>query len=184
MLAFQAGDESAFPKLVERNQARVYGVVYRFLGDAADVEDLVQEVFLRVFRTAPRYSPTAKFSTWLYRIAANLSLNALRSRSKVKISQLEMPDDSGHDSFHREVPDTTSLRPGQMLDRSELAQRIQDAVGKLPDNQRMALILNKYEHMSYESVAKVMGRSVMAIKSLLSRARGNLRHALRDYLAS
>jgi RNA polymerase sigma-70 factor (ECF subfamily) len=182
MLAFQAGDESAFPKLVERNQAKVHAVVYRFLGDAGDVEDLAQEVFLRVFRTAWRYSPTAKFSTWLYRIAANLSLNAIRSRSKAKMSQLEMPDSGDGEGFFREVQDHDGPSPQDRLDKDELRERIAHAINDLPDNQRMAIVLNKYEQMSYEDIAAVLDCSVMAVKSLLSRARGNLRQSLERYL--
>jgi len=184
MLTFQAGDPAAFTKLIERNQARVFGVIYHFLGDSTDAEDLAQEVFLRVYRTANRYIPAAKFTTWLYRIAANLSLNALRSRGKVKILPLELPDDDGHDGFRREVVDLTTGGPDDGLDSADLEQKIIEAVEKLPENQRIAVILSKYEHMSYEEVAKVMDCSVMAVKSLLSRGRANLRQSLARYLAS
>lgn len=182
MLAFQRGDESAFAKLVQRNQSNVFAVIYRFLGDQSDVEDLTQEVFLRVYRTVKRYSPTAKFSTWLYRIAANLSLNAIRAKSKVKIAQLEMPDDGDGDGFYREVADPGGDRPFDHLDGQELQEKIAAAVAELPENQRIAIILNKYEHMSYDQIAEVLGCSMMAVKSLLSRARSNLRQSLAKYM--
>ncbi len=184
MLAFQGGSAAAFTRLIERNQARVFGVIYHFLGDSSDAEDLAQEVFLRVYRTASRYVPAAKFTTWLYRIAANLSLNALRSRGKVRILPLELPDDDGHGGFRREVVDLTTDGPGAGLDSADLEQKIIEAVGRLPDNQRIAVILSKYEHMSYEEVAKVMNCSVMAVKSLLSRGRANLRQSLARFLSS
>lgn len=182
MLAFQRGDESAFAKLVERNQSNVFAVIYRFLGDQSDVEDLTQEVFLRVFRTAGRYSPTAKFTTWLYRIAANLSLNAIRARGKVRIAQLEMPDDGDGEGFYREVADADGPRPHEDLDAAELHEQILAAVNQLPENQRVAIILNKYEQMSYDDIAEVLGVSMMAVKSLLSRARSNLRASLSRYV--
>lgn len=184
MLAFQRGDESAFPKLVQRNQANVFAVIYRFLGDQSEVEDLTQEVFLRVFRTVRRYSPTAKFSTWLYRIAANLSLNAIRARSKVKIAQLEMPDDGDGDGFYREVEDLSGKQPYEEMDSTETRERIMEAINSLPENQKIAIILNKYEHMSYDDIAEVLGCSMMAVKSLLSRARCNLRQALIRHIKS
>jgi RNA polymerase sigma-70 factor (ECF subfamily) len=182
MLMFQAGDEGAFVKLIERNQARVYGVIHRFLGRNADVDDLVQEVFLRVFRTALRYSPTAKFSTWLYRIAANLSLNAIRSRGKIHLSQLDTPGDEASDGFQREVEDPTAAQPHAAMASRELAGAVEIAIAKLPVNQRVALILNKYEQMNYEDVARIMRCSTMAVKSLLSRARCNLRQSLSQHL--
>lgn len=183
MLAFQAGDESAFEKLVQRNQSNVHAVIYRFLGDQSDVEDLSQEVFLRVYRTAHRYVPTAKFTTWLYRIAANLSLNAIRSRSKVKIAQLEIPDDSSAaGGFYREVEDTAGDRPSDDMDAAELHEQILMAVHRLPENQRIAIILNKFEQMSYDDIAEVLGVSMMAVKSLLSRARSNLRQSLQRFM--
>ena len=182
MLSFQAGDESAFAELVERNQAKVHGVVYRFLGNRADVEDLVQEVFLRVFRTMRRYTPTAKFTTWLYRIAANLSLNAIRARGKVRIAHLGIPHEDDADGFRGEVEDLVTAPPHADIAAREMAEVILAAVDKLPENQRMAMILNRYEQLSYEQVAEVMDCSTMAIKSLLSRARVNLRRALSQHL--
>ncbi len=182
MLAFQKGDERAFAELVRRNQSTVFAVVYRFMGDAADVEDLAQEVFLRVYRTGPRYKPTAKFSTWLYRITANLCLNAIRSRGKLRFSQLEVRDESDSDAFYREVEDTTGPAPHAALAASELQDRLRIALESLPDSQRTAIILNKYEQLSYDEIAAILDLSVMAVKSLLSRARANLRRELERYL--
>ena len=182
MLAFQAGDQEAFRRLVKRSQSKVYAVIYRLVPNHAQVEDLTQEVFLRVFRTAARYRPMAKFSTWLYRIASNVALNALRSGRKMKLSSLELGDADDESSWRRDVPDTRSAPPATGLDAEELEARILAAIAELPESQRIAITLNKFEHLSYQEIAKVLDCSTMAVKSLLSRARCNLRTALVRYL--
>ena len=182
MLAFQAGDESAFPKLVERNQAKIYAMVYRLVTNHAQAEDLTQEVFLRVFRTAPRYQPMAKFSTWIYRIAANVALNAIRSRRKRRFASLQLTENDDGSSWHREVPDPHGAPPQARLASEELHEKLAEAIADLPENQRIAITLNKYEHMSYQEIADILGCSTMAVKSLLARARCNLRDALAKYL--
>jgi len=182
MLAFQKGDAQAFRKLVEHNETKVYAMVYRLVGDHAQAEDLTQEVFLRVFRTAARYKPMAKFSTWLYRIAANVALNAIRARRKRKVAGLEMTESEDGTTWHREVPDTRGSPPHARLDVEELHEKLQSAIAALPENQRIAITLNKYEHMSYQEIADILGCSTMAVKSLLARARCNLRDALVRYM--
>lgn len=182
MLAFQAGQEEAFRTLVQRNQAKVYGMIFRVIGDHAQVEDLTQEVFLRIFRTAGRYQPLAKFSTWLYRIAANVALNAIRAKRKIKLAGLELPDEEDGSSWHRDVPDRRVASPQTGMDAAELRGKLAEAIAGLPENQRIAFTLNQYEHMSYQEIADILDCSTMAIKSLLSRARSNLRDALVRYL--
>ncbi len=182
MLAFQGGQEAAFRTLVQRNQAKVYAMIFRVIGDHGQVEDLTQEVFLRVFRTAGRYRPMAKFSTWLYRIAANVALNAIRSKRKMKLAGLELPDEENGARWHREVRDTRASSPHSRMDHAELTEKLAQAIAKLPENQRIAITLNQYEHMSYQDIADILDCSTMAVKSLLSRARCNLRDALTRYL--
>ena len=182
MLAFQAGDQEAFRRLVKRSQSKVYAVIYRLIPNHAQVEDLAQEVFLRVFRTGGRYRPMAKFSTWLYRIATNVALNALRSGRKMKLSSLELGDADDESSWRRDVPDTRSAAPVSGLDAEELEGCILAAIAELPETQRIAITLNKFEHLSYQEIARVLDCSTMAVKSLLSRARCNLRTALVRYL--
>lgn len=185
MLEFQqSGDQTAFATLVERNQSKVYSIIYRFVTDRAESEDLTQEVFLRVYRTAARYTPTAKFSTWLYRIAVNVSLNALRSRARTKTISLALPQDSENDDYPRAVEDPRSDMPNQGLEDDELKARIATAIDTLPENQKIAIVLNKFEGLSYEEIAKILNLSMMAVKSLLSRARSNLKDCLDQYLAS
>jgi RNA polymerase sigma-70 factor (ECF subfamily) len=181
MMAFRDGDEEAFAQLIRRNQHKVFSIIYRFVGDRAEAEDLVQEVFLRVFRTVERYEPTAKFSTWLYRIATNISLNAIRNRSRFHAVSLEVKQDDS-DDFHREIADADSPAPDDAMDGEELSRVVMDAIDQLPGQQRAAIILNKYEGLSYEEVAVILDCSVMAVKSLLSRARSNLKTKLAPYL--
>ncbi len=183
MLRFKRGDRQAFDLLVERNTNKIHALVFRFLGDPAAVEDLTQEVFLRIYRTAPRYEPTAKFSTWLYRIVANLSFNVLRNRKKAHQTQLEaMGSGDDDDAFYRDVKDERAVSPQKAMDSRELSDKVSDAIHALPENQKIAIILNKYEHKNYEDIADILDCSTMAVKSLLSRARGNLRDALSRYL--
>ena len=182
MLRFKGGDRAAFDELVERNTSKIHALIFRFLGDAGMVEDLTQEVFLRVYRTAPRYEPTAKFSTWLYRIVANLSFNVLRDRKKVHQMQLDVVSGADDEGFSRDVPDDHAEMPQKGLDASELGAKVSEAIGALPESQRVAIILNKYEHKDYGQIAEILNCSTMAVKSLLSRARGNLRIALSKYL--
>jgi len=182
MLRFQKGDRGAFEELVVRNTPRTHALIYRFLGDPSQVEDLTQEVFLRVFRSKARYRPAAKFSTWLYRIVANLCFNVTRTRKK---SQMRSLDGGGDDeSGYYELADPDPAMPHEGLHDAELKATIATAIGDLPENQRMAILLNKYEDMSYESIATVMDCSTMAVKSLLSRARARLRRTLEPYIQS
>jgi RNA polymerase sigma-70 factor (ECF subfamily) len=181
MLAFQRGDELAFQELVERNHARVIGLIYRFIGDATDAEDLGQEVFLRIYRARQAYKPTAKFSTWMFRITANVSLNALRSRASRRddVSIDQMADSS---DGPRAMPDPDTHTPDHRLHQEELHARVREAIGTLPAKQQIAVVLNKYEGMSYADVARTIGCSTMAVKSLLARARDNLKDRLLLYL--
>jgi len=181
MLAFQRGDEPAFQELIERNHSRVIGLAYRFVGNRAEAEDLAQEVFLRIYRARHTYRPTAKFSTWMFRIAANVSLNALRDRARrrddVSIEQL-----SGEDRGPFMVSDPETPAPDHRVGRSELAQKVREAISELPEKEQIAVVLNKYEGLSYADIARTLGCSTMAVKSLLARARENLKERLLLYV--
>ncbi|MDY7011332.1 MAG: sigma-70 family RNA polymerase sigma factor [Planctomycetota bacterium] len=182
MLEFQAGREDAFRRIVSRNQKKVYGIIFRIIGNHAQTEDLTQEVFLRVFRTAGRYKPMAKFTTWLYRIATNVALNAIRAGKKARVLSLEMSDGDDGSTRRRDIPDTGASAPSARLDVGELKAKIAAAIDALPENQKASFVLNKYEHLNYQEIAEILECSTMAVKSLLSRARCNLRDALRGYL--
>lgn len=179
MLAVRGGDQAAFAELVERYQHRLVGVMNHLVGHPQEAEDLAQEVFLRVFRTRHKYTPKAKFSTWLFTIANNLALNALRDRHRRKAMPLEVRESGAHITA---PADNRAPTPNQPMQQQELAEVVRRALDDLNERQRVAVVLNKFEDMGYAEIAEVMGLSTKAVKSLLSRARGRLREALQPYI--
>jgi RNA polymerase sigma-70 factor, ECF subfamily len=173
------GDTSAFETLVERHQSLVGGTVARMLGSNSDVEDIAQQVFIRVWKSARRYVPRAKFTTWLLKITRNLVFNELR-RSK-RHAHVPLQADPGAEEFP--LKDEKNLAPDVSLLQTELQRAIEDAITQLPESQRMALILRRYEQLSYEEISEVLDLSVPAVKSVLFRARTELRARLSRYLA-
>ena len=173
------GDTSAFETLVERHQSLVGGTVAHMLGSNSDVEDIAQQVFIRVWKSARRYVPRAKFTTWLLKIARNLVFNELR-RSK-RHALVPLQTDPGGEEFP--LKDEKNPPPDASLLETELQQAIEDAIMQLPESQRMALILRRYEQLSYEEIAEILDLSVPAVKSVLFRARTELRSRLNRYLA-
>src|SRR3989442_4483326 len=172
------GDTIALEEIIERHQRLVAGTVARMLGSNSDVEDIAQQVFIRVWKSAGRYVPRAKFTTWLLKITRNLVFNELR-RSKRHASIPIQTDPQGE-----ELPlkDEGGQTPDASLLERELRAAIEQAITALPESQRMALVLRRYEELSYEEIAEVLDLSVPAVKSLLFRARTELRERLRDYL--
>jgi RNA polymerase sigma-70 factor (ECF subfamily) len=153
------------------------------LGRAEGAEDLAQEVFLRVYRVRKKYRPRAKFSTWLYTIANNVALNALRDRQRKPAVALNLRDSGplGPRPAEQLVRDRED-QPVEHMQQQELAGIVREALNQLNERQRLAVVLNKFEDMSYDDIAEVMGLSMKAVKSLLCRARDNLREALKDYI--
>jgi RNA polymerase sigma-70 factor (ECF subfamily) len=172
------GDTSAFEQVIERHQALVAGTAARMLGSNSDVEDIAQQVFIRVWKSARRYVPRAKFTTWLLKITRNLVFNELR-RGKRR-AQVPLQSDPGIE----EIPlkDETNPAPDASLLEDELQRAIEEAIMQLPESQRMALVLRRYEQLSYEEIAEVLDLSVPAVKSVLFRARTELRSRLNKYL--
>ena len=181
MLAFQAGDEGAFEELVEAYSGPVFSLLTRFLGPVARREDLVQEVFLRVLGARDRYTPTARFSTWIYRIAFNLCANERARRTELRsLSEAFGADDP--EAATPEPVDPDAPAPHEALERDDVVHAVRTAIARLPDRQRMALILAKYEGLSHVEIGEVLGVSDRAIKSLVYRARETLRERLAAYL--
>lgn len=175
-----AGDAVAFEELVERHQRLVVGTVARMLGNNSEVEDIAQQVFVRVWRSARRYVPRAKFTTWLLKITRNLVFNELRRRSRHTQMSLQVESEDEE----RPIKDERAMAPDASLLEQELQQAIESAIAQLPETQRMAVVLRRYEDLSYEQIAEVLDQSVPAVKSLLFRARTELRTRLGRYLAA
>ncbi len=174
------GDTAAFEVLIQRHQALVVGTVARMLGSNSDVEDLAQQVFLRVWRSAGRYVPRAKFTTWLLKITRNLVFNEMRRTKR----QAHVPMQIEPQGDDLPIKDESVQSPAESLLEHELQQAIEGAIIQLPETQRMALILRRYEGRSYEEIGEILDLSVPAVKSVLFRARTELRARLANYLKS
>jgi RNA polymerase sigma-70 factor (ECF subfamily) len=177
MLALKAGDENAFTELVDRHRDAVVNLTYRYLGNKSDAEDLAQEVFLRIYRSRARYEPAAKFTTWLYRVAANACLNEVRDRRRRPTFAAAALDEPG-----APATDGRAASPVEEAERSELREQVRAALAELPERQRMALLLNKFHGLGYEEMADALAMTVPAVKSLLVRARENVRRRIEPYL--
>jgi RNA polymerase sigma-70 factor (ECF subfamily) len=182
MLRVRDDDAAAFAELVERFQHRLVAVMHHLIGNADEAEDLAQEVFLRVYRTRKKYTPKAKFSTWLFTIANNLALNSLRDRQRRPVLPLEVRDSGPLGPRPTETTPGHEDPPAYQLQQQELTDVIREALNDLNERQRIAIVLNKFEDMNYADIAEVMGLTTKAVKSLLSRARAKLREALQGYI--
>lgn len=176
----QQGDMEAFRELVESHQGRIVGTVAKMLGDESEAEDVSQQVFVRIWKSAGRYQATAKFTTWLFKITRNLVFNELRRRKRHPNFSLDAESESGEGA--REMVDATARTPSGLMQEEELQEAIRKAIDGLPETQRMAVVLRRYEDLSYQEIADVLGLTVPAIKSLLFRARTELKEALKGYL--
>ena len=184
MARVKVGDTAAFQELVEAHQHRIIGTVAKMLGDDIEAEDVAQQVFVRVWRSAARYEPTAKFTTWLYTITRNLVFNELRRRKRHAATSLDQPREPGENELHHQLADAQVKLPDSKLLDDEMMTAIQQAIDELPETQRMAIILRRYEETPYEEIAEVLELTVPAVKSLLFRARTELREKLQKYLES
>jgi RNA polymerase sigma-70 factor (ECF subfamily) len=183
MIGVRDDEPGAFEGLVEGYRQRLVGVLHHLVGDAAEAEDLAQEVFLRVYRARKKYRARCKFSTWLFTIANNLALNRLRSRRRRPVVSLDVQDSGPLGPRPAEqLARDRAAQPAQQLQQQELAALIQQALAGLNERQRLAVVLNKFEDMQYAEIAEIMGLSTKAVKSLLSRARSNLREVLAPYI--
>ena len=184
MLRVKQGDTAAFTELVEKYKQPIMNLVYRTIRDPTEAEDLAQNVFVQVFKSAPRYKNTAKFSTWLFTIARNLCLNEIRRRSRHPAESLDVPHPEQEDQPLHQFEDKKTFSPPESLLHGELARKIEEAMADLPENQRSAILLCRQEDLSYEEIAEVLGCSVSATKSLIHRGRETLKEKLKAYLRS
>ncbi len=184
MLRVREGDRTAFETLVDKYKQPVVNLVGRVIGDFTEAEDIAQHVFVQVYKSAHRYEVTAKFSTWLFTIARNLSLNELRRRSRHRADSLDetFSDDDEHPK--RQAADLHSAGPTETLLHAELETKVEEAIASLPEKQRTALLMCRHEEFTYEEISRVVGCSLSATKSLIHRARETLKERLKNYLRS
>jgi RNA polymerase sigma-70 factor, ECF subfamily len=181
MLKVAGGDNEAFAELVHRYEYRLVGLAYRYLGDRSLAEDLAQEAFLRVYRARERYEPRARFSTWLFRIVANLCLNEIRwQKNRPSVAMAIRTETSSN--VNLDMTDSGIKPASEAVELAEVAERIREIVSALPKNQRIAILLNKYEGLTYTEVAEAMEMNLAGVRSLLTRARTRIKEELLPYL--
>lgn len=182
MMRLAAGDDSVFERIVANFERQVYGIIYRYMRDRALAEDCAQEVFLRIFKMRKSYKPAARVSTLIYRITTNLCLNALRDEGRRQMASLDAP--YGED----EAPLSAALVGERVpavdaeITARERAETVHRALLRIPDRQRIALILHRFEGLSYADIAEAMETNMDAVKALLNRGRQSLAEALRKDL--
>jgi RNA polymerase sigma-70 factor (ECF subfamily) len=168
--AIASGDQEAFERLVKRYQNPLYNFVYRHLGDRALAEDITQETFLQIYRSASRFEPRARVSTWIFKIAFNLSLNESERQSRLQLRETPITDEHQY----------ADGRSAAAVANFELGQQITGLLDRLPDRQRAALLLRVNEGLSYREIAEVLGLSLQGVESLIFKARQQLREAARS----
>lgn len=181
MLQVKDDVHGAFEVLVQRYQDRLLGIIVHLVGDPTEAEDLTQEVFLRIYKARKGYKPRAKFSTWLFTVANNLVSNYLRSKGRNRQVSLDAGASGSQGVPAGERVQASGGTPSAQMRQAELAEVVRRALDDLGEDQKLAVLLNKFEQMKYAEIAEIMGKSESAVKSLLSRARTNLRESLEPY---
>src|ERR1043165_799057 len=184
MLRVKQGEGGALAELVEKFKQPVMNVVYRMVHDATEAEDLAQNVFVQVHKSAARYEVSSKFSTWLFTIARNLCLNELRRRSRHPADSMDAGHPEQEEQPWQQFEDKKTFSPPESLLHGELERKIEEAMAELPENQRTAILLCRQDELSYEDIAKVLKCSLSATKSLIHRGRETLKQKLKPYLRS
>lgn len=176
------GDHLAFKRLVDRYQHLVINTCYNLIGNRQDAEDVAQEVFFQVYKSAEKFRREAKLSTWLYRIAVNRSLNFIRDNKRFRWLESLTSILEGENQRVSDVPTSDSDRPDIALEKKERDALVQRAIDSLPAKQRAAFVLHKYEGLSYQEIAEILERSLSSVESLIHRAKSNLQTKLVRYL--
>lgn len=179
---FKSGEQGAFDELVKRHYQRVCNIIFHTVGRALSVEDLAQEVFIKAHNALPHYRGESAFSTWIYRIAVNVSLDELRRHKRRHLFSFIRPGESetSRPEFEQAVPSPN--QPDRALEEKELAEVLQAAMRTLPDKHRVVFTLRDVEGFSYQEIAKILRCSIGTVKSRLFYARAKLRDYLRSYL--
>jgi RNA polymerase sigma-70 factor (ECF subfamily) len=181
MLELKSGDKTAFDRLLDKYEKPIINYIYRFTGSKEDSKDLTQDTFIKVYNAAQAYNPSAKFTTWLYRIASNISIDYLRRRkSSGNPSSLDEEFDSEGGKFKEQLSDTGKINALETVEKEEKGIEIEKALQSLPENQRAAIILKIYDERPYNEIAQIIGVSLASVESLLFRARTALRAKLKN----
>ncbi|WPX40055.1 sigma-70 family RNA polymerase sigma factor [Akkermansia sp. N21116] len=178
MLRIRGGDSQAMEELIRRHQNSVYATVASMLRHGGDVEDIAQQVFIRIWKGAATYEPSSKFTTWMYTIVRNLVFNELRRQKRKPV----LSADAIEEEHGQILSIDTAPSPDSSLEHKELTQAVEDAIASLPEQASLAIQLRRYENLSYEEISQVLGISVSATKSLLFRARNTLKEQLSGFL--
>lgn len=178
MLRVKQGDHEAFQQIVERHQHTIVGTVAKMMGNASDSQDIAQKVFLGLWKSSKRYKPKAKFTTYLLTITKHHVFNECKKRARRKTHSLEEQEET----YFQQIADSPTKSPSAEALQSELQNAVDTAINLLPEKQRMAIILRRYENMPYTQIADILKMSVSALKSQLFRARNTLRESLQPYL--
>jgi RNA polymerase sigma-70 factor, ECF subfamily len=180
--AFLAGEERAFQEMVERYQTRLLNFIYRTIGDREKAEDLVQEVFIRVYRHIHRFDRSKKFSTWVYTIASNLAKNELRNRSRNPLVLFQTIKSNWEDEERPLQFEDTTARPDDLYRKRHLRQLVEDTVAQLPEHHRQVFVLRELEGKSYEEIAEITDCNLGTVKSRLNRARNAFASIIEPWL--
>jgi RNA polymerase sigma-70 factor (ECF subfamily) len=180
--AFLAGEERAFQEIVDRYQTRLLNFVYRTIGDREKAEDLVQEVFIRVYRHLHRFDATKKFSTWIYTIASNLAKNELRNRSRNPLVLFQTIKSNWQDEERPLQFEDSSSRPDDLFRKRHLRALVEEATAQLPEHHRQVFVLRELEGKSYEEIAEITSTNLGTVKSRLNRARSSFADIIRPWV--
>ncbi len=180
--AFLAGEERAFQEIVDRYQTRLLNFVYRTIGDREKAEDLVQEVFIRVYRHLHRFDATKKFSTWIYTIASNLAKNELRNRSRNPLVLFQTIKKNWQDEERPLQFEDSSSRPDDLFRKRHLRALVEEATAQLPEHHRQVFVLRELEGKSYEEIAEITNTNLGTVKSRLNRARSSFADIIKPWV--
>ncbi len=182
LVRIQKGEKEVFAILVDKYKQPLINMLARIVHDPVEAEDLAQTAFIQAYKAIDKFNYSSRFATWLFTIARNLALNELRRRARHPAGSLEESIETEDSTIAHQYEDKKSAIPWQDLIKDELIAKIEEALASLPENQRTALILYQQEDFSYEEIAKTLGCSVSATKSLLHRARETIKQMLKPYL--